>query len=164
MKLLMENWKKYLKEGGAQGHYESAGAGTLKYYRHLGEIMIVDDSLKDEHEDYWALAKMVKDLVDNNMLEGHTFPSVEASLPAIKKSLRSIYQGDMLNHVSEREAEDAADILRMDLDVIERYLPEGVSLEDALAMWAKENGYGGTEEIGDPAAADEPSPDEGSGY
>jgi len=164
MKLLMENWRKYLTEvewkGGttdpdpesqisALGLDEPAAEDVedlLKYYHHRGGIMIVDDSLKEEHEDYYGISYMVKDLVDNNMLKGHTFPSVEDLVAHFQKEFGPGTPESMIN----REAQDSANISRMDSDVIKRYLPEGTSLEKVLEMWAKENGYDGIEELADP--------------
>jgi len=160
----MENWRKYLTEvewkGGttdpdpesqisALGLDEPAAEDVedlLKYYHHRGGIMIVDDSLKEEHEDYYGISYMVKDLVDNNMLKGHTFPSVEDLVAHFQKEFGPGTPESMIN----REAQDSANISRMDSDVIKRYLPEGTSLEKVLEMWAKENGYDGIEELADP--------------
>ena len=103
---------------------------------------------------------MVKDLVDNNKLEGHTFPSVEGQIAHLQKAFGPGASERLIN----REAQDSANISRMDSDVIARYLPEVASLEDVLAMWAKENGYDVIEKLADPAAAEEPDPDEGPGH
>jgi hypothetical protein len=157
MKLLMENWKKYLKESPDPGR-EPEGAGTLKYYRrrdedYRGEIAIDEDSLQEEHkEDYWLIGHMVKDLVDKGKLEGHTFPSVEDKIAELRPKMPASTEWGI-----KREAEVSANILRMDSDVIAQYLPKGESPEDALEMWAKENDYDGIEELADPDAAEEPA-------
>ena len=117
MKLIMENFKKFLEEANEEGKKY-----TLTYKKMTGfggddfEFEIDEESLKPEHkpkskfDQPYTVGKMMQDLIEEKELE-----------------LTEPYRG--YNMATEQAS------------VLESYLPEGTTLKKVIDDWAKLHGY-----------------------